>query len=385
MQARRCPIDRQVASQSTGARAVCTRVGELSFCAFLAIVLFVLVGQVARALTFVVQGGQAEAGDTPDVCIVLPDNDGTVAGFQMDLVWDSSCLSVDQASAGEGACYGNPEARRAMFRTALRGANGLRVLALNLTDTSPIPAAVRDLFCCQFRVAPAAGGRTCSISVSEVIASDPKGNRLPNVRGVPGAIIVRAVADQRGVGAPGAGPGAAVLPPVLEGGTAPEPFSRGSAPPPAGSSSGGGAGREASGPAVPAPPRQAPQGVEPGLVGPAPGEPPVAAEVPPTLGGEGGGTQGAGEAGDEEPTVPGSGTPGRTPSPKATPVTEQDLRAHPTDATPAGSPKARREDGPEGTPTPVRAGTPTKQSTSRDRPTVGAGVTGPADGEGRDE
>ena len=321
--------------------------------------------EVAQALTFVVQGGQASPGDTPDVCVALPDNDGTVAGFQMDLVWDSSCLSVDQASTNEGACFANPEARRAMFRTSLRGNNGLRILALNLTDTSPIPAGVRDLFCCQFRVAPAAGGRTCAISVSEAIASDPKGNRLPNVRSVPGAIAVRGGAEERGARAPFAGPGAVMMPPVVEGGAAPRQAEggSGSAPAPAPRASGGGVStapvQGVAKPVAPAGVSAEPHAPEAPPVALVPAEP-VRPEGIPAMAAEGGATPEATPQG-EEPlgTSVTTGTPGRTPSPIATPPAAPTPQAQPTGgATPAGSPKPRENESPQGTPTPALRRTP---------------------------
>ncbi len=177
----------------------------------------------ARAVTLVVQGGEVSPGDTPDVCVAMPDNDGTVAGLQLDLVWDSSCLAVDTAFGKEGACVVSPGVQKTLHSN-VRSPGSLRILLLSLSDTSTIPAGVTQLFCCQFRVSPAASGRTCAVSLSGAIASDPNGNRLGSLRTVPGAIAVRRPsAEEMGGAAPGAASRPVVVPPVVEGGPASAP------------------------------------------------------------------------------------------------------------------------------------------------------------------
>jgi|GEM_PF-5466242 len=121
-------------------------------------------GEAAMGLTVQVQGASASPGDTPDVCVYLPDSDGTVAGVQLDLFWDSSCLSVDRSSGDQAACVMNPETKRSTFQTRVLSEGRLRAVLVSLNDVSPIPANVRQLFCCQFRVSPNAGGRTCGVS-----------------------------------------------------------------------------------------------------------------------------------------------------------------------------------------------------------------------------
>lgn len=131
-----------------------------------------------EGLTVAVQDAAASADGTTKVCVRLENNSGNVSGMQMDLNWDPACLRAEE-SGSEPKCTMNPAAQRAMFRAAVRNAGSLRVVFLNLTDTTPMPASVGELFCCEFRVAEGSSGRKCSVDVTNAIASDPKGVRLP--------------------------------------------------------------------------------------------------------------------------------------------------------------------------------------------------------------
>lgn len=185
----------------------------------------------AWALSLVVEGGSAAPGDTPDVCVSLADNDGNVSGVQVDLFWDSSCLTVDRTSGDQPACIVNRETRRSLNARVLSSGQ-VRVLLLSLTDATPMPASVRQLFCCQFRVSRQAAGRTCGINMSNVIASNAAGQRVP-ISGVPGSIVVRGGAQAGGVGAGGSGPGSAMRPGAAVEGGAPSAASGGSGGAPA--------------------------------------------------------------------------------------------------------------------------------------------------------
>lgn len=134
-------------------------------------------------LMVVVQDSAARPDGEAKVCVHLQNNSGKVAGMQMDLNWDPSCLRVGEQGA-EPACTMNPAAQRSLFRAAIRKPGALRVLFLNLADTNPMPASVSELFCCEFHVAEGASGRSCSFDLANAIASDPQGVRLPiGVRG----------------------------------------------------------------------------------------------------------------------------------------------------------------------------------------------------------
>ncbi len=132
--------------------------------------------QPSEGMVVAVQSAKASADGATKVCVRLERNSGKVSGMQMDLGWDPSCLTMEQTGNGEPACTMNPEAQRSLFRAAKRE-RGIRVLFLNLNDTNPMPASVGELFCCQFRTA--GPGRQCEVSISNAIASDPTGTRLP--------------------------------------------------------------------------------------------------------------------------------------------------------------------------------------------------------------
>lgn len=131
--------------------------------------------EASGAMVVAVRSQGAESQGSVKVCVHLESNPGNVSGMQMDLTWDPACLQVEEAG-GEPQCTMNPEAQRGMFRAAKRE-QSMRVLFLNLTDTTPMPASVSELFCCQFRLVDPS--RSCEVGLSNVIASDPAGTRLP--------------------------------------------------------------------------------------------------------------------------------------------------------------------------------------------------------------
>ncbi len=202
---------------------------------------FALLAQTALAVTVVVESTNATPGDTPYICVNLPDNDGQVSGIQMDLSWDPSCLNIVTQSATEGACAVNPATNRTTFRTRVNAGNSMKVLMFNMSDTTPIPASEQQLFCCQFQVSPAAAGRTCGINLSNVIASSATGTRLP-VSPRPGTITVGGARGDSQMHGGGGLPGALVIPPIVTGGEAPAPA--------AGSAGTGAAGSGAAAPAA---------------------------------------------------------------------------------------------------------------------------------------
>ncbi|MCX8073573.1 MAG: hypothetical protein N3C12_14175 [Candidatus Binatia bacterium] len=301
----------------------------------------------AFAITLRVQGANASPGDTPDVCVYLDENDGTVSGLQVDLVWDSSCLTVDRGMGDQGACVMNPETGRSTFQTRVLANDRLRALMVSLNDTTPMPESVHQVFCCQFRVSPAAGGRTCGINVANVILSDRKGQRI-NVTGVGGSITVARAGDQGGVPVGGTGSGGVIAPAIVGGGQSgmgSGGAAAGAAPaaPPAAGVSGGAA--PAAAPAVaPAPAVQAPPAAGvPAQVAPAPAE--VMAGATPQAEGTAQPAVATPEptAAGTAPTKPASLA--KTPAAVGTPTPEgkkSPAQATPAGATPAGSPSPQK-------------------------------------------
>ncbi|GBD27546.1 hypothetical protein HRbin30_02897 [bacterium HR30] len=296
----------------------------------------------AWGLTLRVQGAQALPGDTPDVCVFLDGNDGTVSGLQVDLTWDSSCLSIDRSSGDQAACVMNPETGRSTFQTRVLASDRMRALMVSLHDTSPMPATVNQLFCCQFRVSAAAGGRTCGVTPANVVLSDPRGQRL-RFTGVGGSITVARGRDEPGMGTGGVAPGGAMVPGVVQGG--------GSGGATAGGAGAPGEGGRAVAPA-PAAVGGAPGGVPPvPAAAPVPAMPAAVQGAPAAVGTEGGATP---EALAATPETPAQATPVGTPKEKRpTPAP-----TGPTKPAVAETPPKAATPSPEVKKTPA-AGTPT--------------------------
>jgi len=165
----------------------------------------------ASAVTVAVDGS-----GFPTVCFALTDNNGQVSGIQMDIGWTNGCISANPGgNSGEAACDVNPQTNRTTFKTRVSpGGNSMRVIMLNIADTTPIPANVSQLFCCSFSAGSTGG--TCPISLSNTIASDPKGTRLP-VSTINGAVTVSGSGQSGNSGGVGSGPAIAPPPAVVGG------------------------------------------------------------------------------------------------------------------------------------------------------------------------
>lgn len=311
----------------------------------LAALLFTAVfgGAPASALVVAVQPIAAAPGDTPDVCVAMPDNDGTVSGLQLDMIWDASCLTIETAGT-EGACSVNPQTNRSTFRTRVQSETRMRALMLSIDDPSPMPADARQLFCCQFRVAPDAGGRSCSINLTGVILSDPSGNSLP-VTPRSGVVLVAGEPAAPGVGG--------FVPPVGGGGVP----SFGEVPPAAGMPAGGPGGSAP--PAQQAAPAAGP-GTGAGSAAPAAAGAPVGgAPAAPAPGGVPvGGLPGAAPGG-EAPPAPGLPADAGEPASVTTPGARSTPGATRAPASPGSStPKARSTPAAEAASTPAAEPTP---------------------------
>ncbi len=325
--------------------------------------LALLVGTQAAAwgLTVRVQGAKALPGDTPDVCVYLDQNDGTVSGLQVDLYWDSSCLSVDRSSGDQAACVMNPETGRSTFQTRVLGSDRMRALMVNLSDPSPMPPTVSQLFCCQFRVSAAAEGRTCGVTPSNIVLSDRQGQRLP-FTAVGGSITVARGSDERGLGSGGMGPGGVMAPGAVQGGST------------GGATTGGTGAPGEGGPAIaPAAPVRggAPAGAPPApAVAPAPMVPPPAQGAPAGGGEESVSTPEAVVATPEATLAP---TPAATPEitkPTAAPTRlDQATPEKKPDKVGTTTPEMKKSP-PVGTPTAATAArTPQKKPKARKSPT----------------
>lgn len=117
-------------------------------------------------------------GDHVNICLYLDVNTGNVSGLQADVLWDPQCLALAAIVDDRASCAVEPDTGRSTFDTRVLGPGRLRMLMVNLFDTSPIESEVTRLACCAFR-AVGRGKTSCEVYLDAVVASDPRGQRLP--------------------------------------------------------------------------------------------------------------------------------------------------------------------------------------------------------------
>lgn len=120
-------------------------------------------------------------GHAAEVCISMQDSGGVVAGAQLDLSWDPSCMVPPLQDADGGAlpaaqCRSDPGTGKRV-QDAVRGSSLLRALLFSLVDTNPIPDG--GLFCCTFERMDTRSS-CCSLAMANVIFSDSRGQRVQN-------------------------------------------------------------------------------------------------------------------------------------------------------------------------------------------------------------
>lgn len=141
----------------------------------------------ARAATLTVGSATAQrSNEAVPICVgLVVGPDELIAGTENVLSWDGNCATLVADS-----CRANPAHGKEVFGAPQMGSpSSYKVLALSLTDTSPMPAG--ELYCCDF-VAHAEPGGCCLVSVSAPGASDPNGMALPASSGPPGQVCVSA-------------------------------------------------------------------------------------------------------------------------------------------------------------------------------------------------
>lgn len=146
------------------------RITPIACCLSLAVMLCAL---PATAATFYSPPVSANSGQAANLCIFMSDGNYEVAGVQMDITWDASCM-IPASGGTRPKCRSNPDTGKTV-QSALRGGSTLRAIMVSFSDTEPIPDG--ELFCCEFRVTDNPGGSGCGVSLSNVIASTPRGQR----------------------------------------------------------------------------------------------------------------------------------------------------------------------------------------------------------------
>jgi hypothetical protein len=257
-----------------------------------------------------------------DVCVAMENSDGQIAGIQLEMKWDGSCMSADLGGDNKPKCNADPNTGKDVLAN-LRAGPTLLALMFSMSNTSPMPDG--PLFCCDFTYLKPGGG-CCGLSVGRVLGSDPAGRQDASftlVTTVGGYACTESPAEL----------------PAARGPAAPRAPAGGGAPP-AVSVPGAPAAPAAPGQVPAAPAGQAPAGRAP--FGP-PGVPPQ--QVP--------------EQYQEPPAVE---APIQRPTERPTEVTTPYLV--PTRRTPAGSPTAKaRVTAAKGSPTAAAATTPSPAAT----------------------
>ena len=110
-----------------------------------------------------------------DVCVAMAGSNGQVVGLQLDLTWDSACMTVARAGGAAAQCASNPSTGKSV-QTALLSEALMRALLFSLSDTSPVSDG--ELFCCSFTVASSRADSCCSINISSLILAGPTGGRI---------------------------------------------------------------------------------------------------------------------------------------------------------------------------------------------------------------
>lgn len=118
----------------------------------------------------------AQPGGSAQLCVSLSTGGQEVAGTQNDLVWDGTCMTLNEGACSAAGSHGKQVNTRIQNSADFR----MRVLVLSLSDVDPIDDGV--LYCCNVQ-GEAPAGSCCSISVVNTGASDSAGKAVGGVGG----------------------------------------------------------------------------------------------------------------------------------------------------------------------------------------------------------
>jgi len=200
-------------------------------------------------------GSVTRAAAAGNLCIAMADSNGQVAGIQVDLKWDSACMSPNQGSGGMAQCTADPATGK-QVRASVRPGPTLKAILFSMTDTNPFGDG--SLFCCSFTRSSSAGSACCGLTMGNILGSDSTGkaiaaNDFTLVATMDGQTCAASQAGSGGQQRPVAGGlqgggGGVVAPPAVSGG-APAPVPQapvaGAGATTAGGTTGGGAAKAA--------------------------------------------------------------------------------------------------------------------------------------------
>ena len=114
-------------------------------------------GATAEAVSLGVSSATvAQPGGTAQVCVSLVTGGEEVAGTQNDLVWDGTCMTLNDNACSAAGSHGKQVNTRIQNSADFR----MRVLVLSLSDVDPIDDGV--LYCCQLPGRGAGAGRVAT-------------------------------------------------------------------------------------------------------------------------------------------------------------------------------------------------------------------------------
>lgn len=135
------------------------------------------VASTARAATLGVQAAGGAPGAPVEVQVFLTGGNGQVAGVQVDIVGDPTCLAPVQGSGTKAECSSNPAIPKDLS-TSIRPGPSVRALLLSMSDTEPIKQDTW-LFTCVFNIDAATTAAQCPVNLVGAILSDSQGHKLP--------------------------------------------------------------------------------------------------------------------------------------------------------------------------------------------------------------
>jgi hypothetical protein len=116
----------------------------------------------------------APLGETAEICVTLSGGGGKIAGLQLNLNWEDSCMTPANARR---LCRSN-QATGKTVQSALQGRGTLKAILISFSDVAPIPDG--NLFCCEF-TAVGDVGRCGPVSITAVIGSTGNGERINGI------------------------------------------------------------------------------------------------------------------------------------------------------------------------------------------------------------
>lgn len=161
----------------------------------------------AIALLLSAAGTPAMAGN---LCISMSNSGGQVAGVQLDLKWDGSCMAADTASGTKAKCVADSSTGKDVH-SSLKTGPTLTALFFSMSDTNPIGDG--DLFCCSFTRSSTGGNACCGLSMGRVSGSDSTGRAIPA-----SDFSLQATMDGQACTASGSGSGGGQQPPPVRSG-----------------------------------------------------------------------------------------------------------------------------------------------------------------------